>query len=304
MANLTPQSGRDKPTTGSRPQSGPRLKLSSLMKRSSQAGAKQIAMLLVMILILFPLFFIFNNALKTRDQYLGNQLALSTTPTLENYVKVSQYAGLWTWFSNSIILTSVSVGLCTLIAILAAYAFANMQFPGRDTLFNLITPLMVIPPIVMIIPLFVLFQKMQLINSLGGPILIYTGLMLPFTIYLLRNFFITIPREIREAALLDGCSSLQLVTKIILPLSRPALVTSMIVNAVWVWNELLIALVFLQTEAQRTLIVGIAASLQKRFNLDIPLLMAGLAVATLPMIVLYVIGQNALVRGLTAGFEK
>ena len=123
-------------------------------------------------------------------------------------------------------------------------------------------------------------------------------------VFLLRNFFITIPREIREAALLDGCSSWQLVTKIILPLSRPALVTSVIVNAVWVWNELLIALVFLQTEEQRTLIVGIAASLQKRFNLDIPSLMAGLAVATIPMIILYVVGQNALVRGLVAGFEK
>jgi ABC-type glycerol-3-phosphate transport system permease component len=286
------------------PQSEFLLRLSYLMKRGSQAAIKQAVMIFLITIILFPLFFIFNNALKTRDQYLANQLALSISPTWENFIKVFQYPNLLSWFTNSIILTSVSVGLCTLIAILAAYAFANLQFPGRDILFNLITPLMVIPPIVMIIPLFVLFQKIKLINNLGGPILIYTGLMLPFTIYLLRNFFITIPTEIREAALLDGCTSAQLVTKIILPLSRPALVTSMIVNAVWVWNELLIALVFLQTEEQRTLIVGIAASLQKRFNLDIPSLMAGLAVTTLPMIILYVIGQNALVRGLVAGFEK
>jgi ABC-type glycerol-3-phosphate transport system permease component len=81
-------------------------------------------------------------------------------------------------------------------------------------------------------------------------------------------------------------------------------VTSMIVNAVWVWNELLIALVFLQTEELRTLIVGITTSLQKRFTLDIPSLMAGLAVATIPMIVLYIIGQNALVRGLVAGYDR
>jgi len=286
------------------PQSEFLLRLSSLLKRGSQAAIKQAVMIFLVTIILFPLFFIFNNALKTRDQYLANQLAISLSPTWENFIKVFQYPNLLSWFTNSIILTSVSVGLCTLIAILAAYAFANLEFPGRDILFNLITPLMVIPPIVMIIPLFVFFQKIKLINNLGGPILIYTGLMLPFTIYLLRNFFITIPTEIREAALLDGCTSAQLVTKIILPLSRPALVTSMIVNAVWVWNELLIALVFLQTEEQRTLIVGIAASLQKRFNLDIPSLMAGLAVTTIPMIILYVIGQNALVRGLVAGFEK
>src|SRR5512141_426287 len=279
-------------------------KMLALLQRGPEAVLKQGAMIILMVVILFPLFFIFNNALKTRAQYLANQLALSNSPTWDNFVKVFQYPRLLSWFANSIILTGVSVIACTLIAILAAYAFANLQFPGRDTLFNLITPLMVIPPIVMIIPLFVLFQKLDLINSLLGPILIYIGLMLPFTIYLLRNFFITIPKEIREAALLDGCTSFQLVTHIILPLSRPALVTSMIVNAVWAWNELLIALVFLQTEEQRTLVVGIAASLQKRFNLDVPSLMAGLAVATIPMIVLYVVGQNALVRGLVAGFEK
>ena len=279
-------------------------RFSSFVNRAPEGLIKHAVMIVLMVLILFPLFFIFNNALKTRDQYLANQLTLATSPTWDNFTKVFQYPRLLSWFGNSILLTGVSVLLCTLIAVLAAYAFASMQFPGRDTLFNLITPLMVIPPIVMLIPMFVLFQRVGLINNLAGPIIIYTGLMLPFTIFLLRNFFITIPREIREAALLDGCSSFQMVTHIIIPLSRPALVTSMIVNAVWVWNELLIALVFLQTEEQRTLIVGIAASLQKRFNLDVPSLMAGLAVATIPMIILYVVGQNALVRGLVAGFEK
>jgi ABC-type glycerol-3-phosphate transport system permease component len=286
------------------PPAAPQTRLVTLLNRGSQSAGKQVAMIFLTILILFPMFFIFNNALKTRDQYMANPLSLAASPTLANFVKIFQNPQLLTWFGNSLILTAVSVGLCTLISILAAYAFANMQFPGRDLLFNLITPLMVVPPIVMLIPLFVLFQIFGLINNLSAPILVYTGLMLPFTIFLLRNFFITIPREIREAALLDGCSSLQLLTKIYLPLSRPALVTSMVVNAVWVWNELLIALVFLQTEAQRTLIVGVAASMQKRFNLDIPLLMAGLAVVTIPMVILYVVGQNSLVRGLTAGFEK
>jgi ABC-type glycerol-3-phosphate transport system permease component len=286
------------------PPPAPHSRWSTLLNRGSQSAGKQAAMLFLMVLILFPLFYIFNNALKTRDQYNANQLSLASSPTLVNFGKIFQNPQLLGWFGNSLILTAASVLLCTLISILAAYAFANMQFPGRDLLFTLITPLMVIPPIVMLIPLFVLFQVFRLINNLSAPILVYTGLMLPFTIFLLRNFFVTIPREIREAALLDGCSSLQLLTKIYLPLSRPALVTSMVVNAIWVWNELLIALVFLQTETQRTLIVGVAASMQKRYNLDIPLLMAGLAVVTIPMVILYVVGQNSLVRGLTAGFEK
>ncbi len=275
-----------------------------ILKQLPGKTAKQVGMLLLMLLILYPLFFIFNNALKTRDEYLASPSALATHLNLDNFIKVIQYPNLLNWFINSLVLTGVSVGICTLIAIMAAYAFANLTFPGRDLLFNLITPLMVIPPIVMIIPMFVFFQKIGLINKLGGPIIIYAGLMLPFTIYLLRNFFITIPKEIQEAAIMDGCSSYQLLTKINLPLSRPALVTSMLVNAVWVWNELLIALVFLQNEELRTLIVGIAASLQKRFTLDVPALMAGLAITTIPMIVLYIFGQRALVRGLVAGFEK
>jgi len=265
---------------------------------------KQLVLIGLVTLTLFPLYFMLTSAFKSRNEFIGNLLGLPSSLTFANFASVLRHPNLLNWVINSVLLTGVSVTLCTVIAILAAFALANMQFKGRDFLFGMITPLMVIPPIVMIIPLFVLFRQMGLINNLGGPILVYAGLMLPFTIYLLRNFFVTIPREIREAALIDGCSTFQILTHIDLPLSRPALVTSMLVNAVWVWNELLIALVFLQREELRTLIVGISTSLQKRFTLDVPALMAGLAVATFPMILLYVVGQRALVRGLTAGFEK
>ncbi len=274
------------------------------LRRLPGATIKQLALILLSLLTLFPLYFMATNSFKVRDEFFKNLLGLPKNPVFENFTKILQHPNLGRWFANSILLTAGSVLLCTVIAILAAYAFAQMRFPGRDTLFNLITPLMVIPPIVMVIPMFVLFRQFHLVNNLGGPLVIYAGLMLPFTIYLLRNFFVTIPKEIQEAALMDGCSGFQILTKIYLPLSKPALVTSIIVNAVWVWNELLIALVFLQTEELRTLIVGITTSLQKRFTLDVPSLMAGLTVATLPMIILYIIGQNTLVRGLVAGYEK
>jgi ABC-type glycerol-3-phosphate transport system permease component len=274
------------------------------LKRLPSATAKQLSLIVLSILTLFPLYFMITNSLKVQDEFFGNLLGLPQNPILDNFTKILQHPNLGRWFVNSIVLTGGAVILSTGIAILAAYAFAQMRFPGRDTLFNLITPLMVIPPIVMVIPMFVLFRQLRLVNNLGGPLIIYAGLMLPFTIFLLRNFFITIPQEIKDAALIDGATEFQVLTKIYLPLSKPALVTSIVVNAVWVWNELLIALVFLQTEELRTLIVGITTSLQKRFTLDVPSLMAGLAVATIPMIILYIIGQNALVRGLVAGHEK
>ncbi len=274
------------------------------LKRVPGGMVKQFALISLSLLTLFPLYFMATNSFKIQDEFFKNLLGLPKNPVFDNYINILQNPNMVRWFTNSIILTVGSVLLCTLIAILAAYAFAQMRFPGRDTLFNLITPLMVIPPIVMVIPMVVLFRQFHLVNKLGGPLIIYAGLMLPFTIYLLRNFFVTVPKEIKDAALIDGCTGFQVLTKIYLPLSRPALVTSIIVNAVWVWNELLIALVFLQTEELRTLTVGITTSLQKRFSLDVPALMAGLAVATIPMIILYIVGQNALVRGLVAGSEK
>ena len=274
------------------------------LKRLPTGMVKQLALILLSLLTLFPLYFMLTNSFKVQDEFFNNLLGLPQNPILENFTKILQHPNLWRWFFNSVLLTTGSVIVSTIIAILAAYAFALMRFPGRDTLFNLITPLMVIPPIVMVIPMFVLFRQLRLVNNPGGPFIIYAGLMLPFTIYLLRNFFVTIPKEIQDAALIDGCTEFQVLMKIYLPLSKPALVTSIIVNAVWVWNELLIALVFLQTEELRTLIVGITTSLQKRFTLDVPSLMAGLAVATIPMIILYIIGQNALVRGLVAGHDK
>ena len=274
------------------------------IKRIPADTVKQLGLLLLTVMTIFPLYFMATNSFKAREEFITNLIGLPQIPVLANFEKILQHPNLLRWFGNSILLTGASVILCTLVAILAAYAFSQYQFTGRNTLFNLITPLMVIPPIVMVIPMFVMFRQIGLVNKLGGPIIVYAGLMLPFTIYLLRNFFVTIPKEIQEAAVMDGCSSFQVLTQIYLPLSRPALVTSMIVNAVWVWNELLIALVFLQTEELRTLIVGITTSLQKRFTLDVPSLMAGLTVATVPMIILYIVGQNALVRGLVAGYDK
>jgi len=274
------------------------------IKRYPGGMLKQFALIFLSLLTLFPLYFMLTNSFKVQNEFFDNLLGLPNNPILANYIKILQNPNMERWFSNSILLTAGSVFLCTIIAIFAAYAFAQMKFPGRDAIFNMITPLMVIPPIVMVIPMFVLFRKIHLVNNLGGPLVIYAGLMLPFTIYLLRNFFITIPKEIKDAALIDGCTGFQVLRYIYLPLSRPAVVTSIIVNAVWVWNELLIALVFLQTEELRTLTVGITTSLQKRFTLDVPSLMAGLTVATIPMIILYIIGQNALVRGLVSGYEK
>jgi ABC-type glycerol-3-phosphate transport system permease component len=189
------------------------------------------------------------------------------------------------------------------LALLAAYAFAKMKFKGRNILFRMLIPLMAVPPIAMVIPQFRAIQFFGLINTRASVILIYTGIMLPMTIYLFRNFIITLPDSLLEAARIDGCSGLMTLYRIVIPLSVPAIITSAVVSCVWVWNELLIALIFLQKEELRTLIVGITL-FKSRFTLNVPVIMAGLTIVTIPMVIMYVFAQKYLVEGLLAGSVK
>ena len=191
------------------------------LKQISEKAVKQAMLISLALSVLFPLYFMFSSAFKDRLGFINNQLALPETLNFDNFLSVFQQEHLLAWFRNSVLLTGGSVIATTVVSLLAAYAFGTMKFRGRETLFNLITPLMVIPPIVMIIPLFVLFQHYGLVNNLWGTIIIYSGLMLPFTIFLLRNFVITIPHEIQEAARVDGANDFQLLILILLPLLRP-----------------------------------------------------------------------------------
>jgi raffinose/stachyose/melibiose transport system permease protein len=156
---------------------------------------------------------------------------------------------------------------------------------------------------VMIVPLFLLLTRLDMTSTYQGAILVYAGLVTPFSVYLLTNFFRSISREIIEAALMDGASTLGILLRIMLPLSAPALITLIIVNALWVWNDLLIALVLLPQDSMRTLMVGITV-FGSRYNSDVPVAMAGMLLASAPMIVLYLLGQRYFIRGLVAGAVK
>jgi ABC-type glycerol-3-phosphate transport system permease component len=162
---------------------------------------------------------------------------------------------------------------------------------------------MVVPPIVMLIPLFELMADLNLVNTYESVIVIYAGLMLPFSIYLLTSFFNTIPRELLEAGSIDGAGHFRALISIVLPLALPALVTLSIVNVLWAWNELLIALVLLQDDSMKTLMVGITI-FQSHNNLNVPVTMAGLLIATVPIVALYLGGQRFFVQGLAAGAVK
>lgn len=263
----------------------------------------QTLLLIAVLVALIPGIFMIGTSLKTNTQYGVDKLGLPAPLTLENFDAVLTQHPFPLWMLNSTLLSAGAVLLTTIVSVLAAYAIARMNFIGRELLLGLSTSLMAVPPVVMVVPLFVLFSQLDLVGTRHGVILIYAGLLAPFSVFLLVTFFRTIPTDLIEAALIDGASHLGVLIRIILPLSGAPLVTLLVVNLLYVWNDLLIALLFLPNESLRTLMVGISV-FQGRYLQNIPLSMAGMTLASLPMIVLYVAFQRYFIRGLVAGAVK
>ena len=268
-------------------------------------GVLPLAILVVASLCaLVPLAFMVLTAFKTQRQYLADTYGLPWPLTLSNFADAVHGGELFTWLKNSAIYTLGSVVMSTACAVLCAFAIARMRFRGQNLLLSVNVALMVVPPVVMLIPLFAQFSDLDLVGTYRGVIAIYAGLTMPFSIYLLTSFFRTLPGELFDAALVDGASHVRVLRTVVLPLAAPALVTLVVVNSLWVWNELLIALVFLPADDKKSLMVGLTTVLQGRFSLNVPVLMAGMVLASTPMLMLYFAGQRFFVRGLTAGALK
>lgn len=266
-------------------------------------GLMQVILLVFGILALYPIYYMVITAFKTRADWLHNQFGLPTPITLKNFADAFIQGNIPLWFGNSVIVTVASIVVSTIVSALAAYSIARFRFAGRLLYFNSMIALMVVPPAVLILPLFVFMVNIGLINSLTSVILVYSGLLIPFSVYLLVSFFRSLPTELFDAAAIDGCTNFDTLWRIVLPLSTPGLVTLVVVNSLFVWNELLIALVFLQSEGSKTLMPGLTL-FKGHFTLNEPLIMAGTLIATLPMILLYLFGQRLFVEGLTAGAVK
>jgi ABC-type glycerol-3-phosphate transport system permease component len=254
-------------------------------------------------LALGPLLFMLMTALKTDEQYLNDTLGLPWPLSFGNFEEALHGGDFFIWLKNSAIMTFGAVIVSTLAAGLCAFAIAQMRFRGQNLLLSVNIALLIVPPVVLLIPLFAQYADLGLISTYRGVIIIYAGLTAPFSVYLLTSFFRTIPEELIESAMADGASHVRVLWQIIAPLSAPALATLIVVNSLWVWNELLIALVFLPEDRLKTLMVGVTV-FQGRYSLDVPVLMAGMLLASVPMLALYLIGQRFFIRGLTAGALK
>lgn len=265
--------------------------------------AKHAFLVIICLAALYPLWFIVSTALKSNAAYQLNPTGFPTHPSFGALRSIVVDQPLPRWMLNSFLVTISSVAVSTLIALLAAYAIVFGSFRGHKIFLSTSVALMVVPPVTLLVPMFVFMVDRGWVNHLQSVIIFYSGLLVPFAIFFLTNFFRTVPHELIEAASVEGAGPFTVLRRVVMPLSGAAGFTLVVVQAIWVWNELLIALVFLQDESARTLMSGLA-QFQGRYSTNQPLVLAGALVSIAPVVLLYLSGQRFFVRGLTAGIGK
>jgi multiple sugar transport system permease protein len=226
--------------------------------------------------------------------------------SFENYLALSQYgAGLWRYISNSFVAALITVIGALVLSLLGGFGFARFSFPGKGILFIIILSTLMIPFQSILTPLFIILATLKLQNTVLGLALVYIVFQLPFGLFLMRNSFAVIPREIEESALLDGCTPLTMLFRVMLPLVAPGLVTVAIYAFINAWNEFLAALIFMNQESNFTLPVMLVTVQSGLYGqIDWGALQAGVTIAMIPCIALFLVLQRYYIEGLMGGAVK
>ena len=225
---------------------------------------------------------------------------------LENYLKVFDFqAGLWTYVSNSLWVASLTIVICLALAIPAGYGLARFRIPFKEAWFLLLLAPLMIPYQALLTPLYLTFSKLGLANSHLGLAIVHAILQLPFSIYLMRNSFEGIPREIEEAAVVDGSTTFQALRNIFLPLVTPGIVTVALFAFINSWNEFLSALIFMNKETSFTVPIMLVSVRAGRLGaVDWGALQAGVVISILPCVIIYLLLQKYYVSGFLSGAVK
>jgi len=248
------------------------------------------------IIMLFPFFWMVLTSFKTFPETLQVPIVwFPETWSLDNYVEVLREMNFLTYYKNSIIVTVTGVSLCMFFCSLAAYTFARMRFFGKDVLFFILLSTFMVPAQMTLIPRFMLINAFGWIDT-------YQAMIVPtifsvYTIFMLRQSFINLPREVEDSGKIDGCSFFRLYWNIMLPMAKSGLVAIGVLNVLFSWNNLLWPLIVVNTNKMRVLSIAVAA-FHGQYYTKLNLLMAVGVVVTLPMLVLYIIGQRHFISGI------
>ena len=257
-------------------------------------------LLIVVVSCLFPIFWMVRSSLMTNATIFTDRALIPGEIHFSNYAEAWIKGNFGVYFLNSMIYTVCVVSGIVLVSSLAAFAFSRLRFPGRDILFYMFAAAMMIPLPGSFVPLFVLMNKLHLVNTRLGYILCMINAGLSLSILVLKIFFDKISPDIEDAARIDGCSRLQIWWHVALPLAAPALAVVVIYNTLNVWNEYILATLLLNDKGLMPLQRGLMV-FNGAYQVDYPVLMAGLTMTALPVIVIYLIMQKHIVKGLSAG---
>lgn len=268
---------------------------------------KQISYLLLTLwtlLVAWIIGWIIVASLSTTREIFTNKL-LASGLHFETYIKVFINNNVGRYVINSIIYVFSALGIILLVAAPASYVLSRVEFPGKSLLRSMFVAGMGIPSAMLLIPLFSVFLFLKLTGTLAGLILVYIGTSIPFTVFFLTGFFATLPKELEEAARLDGCTDMGVFWRIMLPLAQPGLITVAVFNFMTLWNDYFWALVFANSAELRPLSMGLQAMVQSmRYTGDYAGMFAAVVIVFLPTFILYIFLSEKIISGITAGAVK
>ncbi|MGO4534690.1 carbohydrate ABC transporter permease [Leifsonia sp. 2MCAF36] len=259
-------------------------------------------LLALAVLVLYPLLWMVTNALKTNAELFGNPFALPSQWLWQNFGKAWNQ-GVGDFVLTSVSLTVLATLITELISAWAAYGLTRVDIPLNRTFTVIVLAGLMLAPTVALIPLVKLLQAWGLYDTFFGLLILYTAFRIPFTVFLMRAYMLDLPREVDEAASIDGASRAATFWRIILPMSMPIVATTIVLNVLQNWNEYLFAMIFTSGSGVQTLPVGLADMMSKN-GTQYPVVFAGMVMAALPMVILFFVCQRYFVRGLAGGVGK
>jgi multiple sugar transport system permease protein len=274
------------------------------MKKKILLLLKIMALGIFLLVAVFPLFWIFVTSIKDATETYSFPVSYwPEHPTIQNYLYLFQSMNFGRYLTNSIVASLSAALVALLIASLSGYVMARKFFRGKGFILFLLFFTQMIPGFMLMGSLYILMAPLRLVNSLGIIIVLYTNMMIPFAAIMMKGFFERIPPSLEDAALIDGCSQLQALFRIILPVTLPGLAATFSFAFVNCWNELFLAIMFLDREMKKTLPVGLNSFIAKA-DIDWGAMSAGAVIALLPTVLIFAVAQRYIIEGLTQGAVK
>lgn len=276
------------------------LRFQRWLRLGARTAPTYLLLTLFLLVAVVPFIIVAIAAFKTKAEIVQGVFTLPAMWRWSNFAQAWTQARFAQYFKSSVVVVSGVVVVSTLFSILSGYAFGRMRFPLSQLLFFIFLLGIMVPQEAFIIPLYHNLRRMGLLDTYWALILPQVGMSVCFGTFWMRGFFAEVPRDLVDAATVDGCNNWNTLWRVLLPIARPAILTMVVLFFVWTWNDFLLALVLVSSEEVRTLPLGLAF-FQGRYSADVPLISAGATIVALPTILIYVLFQRQFIRGIMAG---